>query len=414
MKTLVEIQCLCGNSLIREFKTGDYIGKPERCPECEKEDARITKIYEEDVEEVLDSEEFKKILQIVNKEFTVQEYVFRSNGVVFTLKEDSDTENRFLSVYEKLRSLNYIPWLRQGRKDSDRITLNVSPHEMKLEGKGIRWNIGLLILTFGTCTLAGYMWFSNGKIENAILFAVSLLAVIGAHEMAHAYMSWRHGVASSLYFIPAPPFMPLGTFGAIISTRSPIPNKKALFDIGISGPLAGFVISLLVLALGIAHSEITTQSNMESAFMFELPPVNFPQLGSISLPLALNILQKLILGRVPEDAIIKAHPLFWSGLFGLLITMLNLVPAGQLDGGHIWTSILNKKETQLFTLLFALMMLAMGWWLWVLIIIFMNHVGHPGPLDEVSDVGSFRKIASVLVFIMLLLSTSSIPIMHAT
>ncbi|MFQ6050078.1 MAG: site-2 protease family protein [Candidatus Hydrothermarchaeota archaeon] len=412
MKTLVEIQCLCGNAFIREFKPGDYIGKPEKCSECKKEEGRVSKIYEEDVEEVLDPEDFKKILQIVKSEFNVEEYFFRSNGVVFTLKEDRNTENRFLNVYKKLRFLNYVPWLK-GQSDRG-ITLSVFPHEMKSNGKGIIWNIGLLILTFGTCTLAGYLWFSNGKIENAILFAVSLLAVIGAHEMAHAYMSWRHGVASSLpYFIPAPPFMPLGTFGAIISTRSPIPNKKALFDIGISGPLAGFLISLLVLALGLAHSEITTKSNLENALMFELPPVEFPQLGSVSLPLALNILEKLILGKLPEDAIIQAHPLFWSGLFGLLITMLNLVPAGQLDGGHIWTSILNKKEVQLFTFLFALIMLAMGWWLWVLIIIVMNHVGHPGPLDEVSDVGGFRKVASILVFIMLLLSISSIPIMHA-
>ena len=204
----------------------------------------------------------------------------------------------------------------------------------------------MLMGTGVTTTLAGVQWAGNDPTELSnfhlgLPYALLLLLVLGSHEMGHYIAARAHGVASSLpHFLPFPPYfglVPFGTLGAVIRIRSEIPSRFALFDIGVSGPISGFCVSLVVLGIGFAT----------------LPPIDFlyhihPEYSTLqSLPtsgltfgsnLAYKALE-LMLTRdgafVPPMNEIYHYPFLCVGWFGLFITALNLIPIGQLDGGHI-------------------------------------------------------------------------------
>ena len=171
----------------------------------------------------------------------------------------------------------------------------------------------LLVATMVTTFLAG-----------GPLFSISLLLILGAHEFGHYWASKKNGVQSTLpYFIPAPPIFIAGTFGAFIQIKQKIPNRMVLMEIGAAGPIAGFVVALPMLILGLYLSPVTPSIGMGS--------INF---GS---SLILNLCSQLVLGVDPSspDINIHLHPIAFAGWIGMLVTALNLMPVGQLDGGHI-------------------------------------------------------------------------------
>ena len=202
----------------------------------------------------------------------------------------------------------------------------------------IWWHVVLFLLTIASTMLAGaehfasfHLDFGNRALDqttpqfilNGLWYSASILAILGAHEFGHYYACRHYRVDASLpYFLPAP--LPLtGTLGAFIRIRQTIPGKRELFDIGIAGPIAGFIVAIPVLLVGMSLSRVT-----------ELPADTrgFVELGE---PLLFKAVAWLFWGTPPEGYSINMHPMAFAAWFGLLATALNLFPIGQLDGGHI-------------------------------------------------------------------------------
>jgi membrane-associated protease RseP (regulator of RpoE activity) len=248
----------------------------------------------------------------------------------------------------------------------------------------------LLIATMVTTYLAG-----------GLLFSLSLLLILGAHEFGHYWASRRNSVESTLpYFIPAPPIFIAGTFGAFIQIKQRIPNRRVLMEIGAAGPIAGFVVAVPMLALGLHLSRVTPSVSMGG--------VNF---GSSFI---LNLFSVLILGVDPSSPFINIHlhPIAFAGWIGMLVTALNLMPVGQLDGGHIIYALFPDKHKLIgklfFIALFPLGYFWPGWFFWAVMIVLMGF--KTAPLKEESgDLKTFHKVLGVVSMLIFILTFIPIP-----
>jgi len=234
----------------------------------------------------------------------------------------------------------------------------------------------------------------------AIAYSATLMGILLAHELGH-YLTCRHYkiLATLPYFIPAPTI--IGTFGAFIRIKSPITEKKALFDIGIAGPLSGFFLSLPALIYGLSVSKVTPSIPSKETIVF----------GD---PLILQIIVKLIFKNIPLESGIILHPVAFAGWIGILVTSFNLFPVGQLDGGHIAYSILGKKAfiiARVFFILFIVLgvFFWIGWFIWAFIIFLMG-LKHPRIIDEKTPLSFKRKLLSVLILIIFVFSFMPAPI----
>lgn len=195
-----------------------------------------------------------------------------------------------------------------------------------------RIHVILFVLTVITTLVTGYTF--SGSVTDAVAFSLALLFILGSHEMGHYYYGKKYGVdITPPYFIPAPPFIsPIGTFGAFIKIKSPISTKKALFDIGVAGPIAGILATIPVLIIGIRMSEVVDIAAQQSE-------------GGLFLgtPVIFSFMTTLVYGHIPEGYDLFVHPVAFAGWVGLFVTALNLIPSGQLDGGHVVYSLFSKK-----------------------------------------------------------------------
>ena len=207
-------------------------------------------------------------------------------------------------------------------------------------------------------------------------YSFTLLAILGTHELGH-YLACRHyGVDASLpYFLPAPPPIITGTFGAAIRIRSMIPTKRILFDIGAAGPIAGFAVAVPALFLGLRLSRVVPL------------PDDFVGL-ELGEPLLFQWAASAIFGNIPDGYSLNLHPVGFAAWIGLLITALNLFPIGQLDGGHISYACFGSRSTQItvgcVVLTVALTSLSLSWIVWAALMVgmlFMFGPRHPPTLD---------------------------------
>jgi membrane-associated protease RseP (regulator of RpoE activity) len=234
--------------------------------------------------------------------------------------------------------------------------------------------------------------------EGGLPFSLTLLAILMAHEMGHYLACVYYGVDATLpFFLPAPtPFT--GTLGAFIRIRSPIHTKRILFDIGIAGPLAGFIFLVPALGAGLAFSKIIPGINHQGAI----------QLGT---PALLWLLQKAIFPGVPA-ADIYLHPVARAAWVGMFATALNLLPVGQLDGGHIVYALLGRSHKWITqTFLIALLPLGKfwnGWWFWAALLFFLARK-HP-PVYDLTDIGLARIKLGILALAIFILCFSIAPI----
>jgi membrane-associated protease RseP (regulator of RpoE activity) len=207
----------------------------------------------------------------------------------------------------------------------------------------------LFFVTLVTTFISGF--FQGGSISSGISFSAALIFILGTHEMGHFLYGKKYGVnITPPYFIPAPPFIsPIGTFGAFIKIKSPISTKRALFDIGIAGPLAGIIAAIPIIIVGIKLSTVveTTSKSLDHGLT----------LGS---PLIFSLISDSIIGKIPEGYDLLLHPVAFAGWIGLFVTALNLIPAGQLDGGHIMYSIFSTKWHQRTSIIIILVLLLFG------------------------------------------------------
>ena len=230
-------------------------------------------------------------------------------------------------------------------------------------------------------------------------FSATLLTILLAHEMGHYLTCRYYGIDASLpYFLPAPTL--IGTFGAFIRIRSAIPNKRQLFDVGIAGPLAGFAFVIPALAIGLAYSKIIPGLAIQGDFVFGTPGI-------------MRILESWIMpGVSPADILV--HPIARAAWAGVLATALNLMPIGQLDGGHILYSFVGEYH-KLLTRLFVFALLPLGYfsdsWSWIFwaALIFFFGMKHPRLYDR-TPVGRGRVQLAILALIILVVSFSPTPV----
>ncbi len=292
-------------------------------------------------------------------------------------------------------------------------------------------HIILFILTVVTTFISGYL--IDGTIASGIYFSTSLLIILGAHEMGHYFYARKHRVTvTPPYFIPAPPFIsPIGTFGAVIQIKSRMNSKKELFDVGVAGPILGIIFAFPILLIGLYLSKIVVLDNDVVASGFALGD-----------SLVFLLFSKIVFGNIQQGAEIFLHPIAFAGWIGLLVTALNLIPSGQLDGGHIVYSVFPKKwhliisktaialliifgfgTRQIFFLLkeynifdvagTSLSFLEfegwLGWLLWALILTFLGTKHPPTFYDEI-DIGAKRKLIAILALLIFVVCFIPVPI----
>jgi membrane-associated protease RseP (regulator of RpoE activity) len=252
-----------------------------------------------------------------------------------------------------------------------------------------------------TLGLAGFDLFVRG-----LWYSVSILGILGAHEMGH-YLACRYYRvdASAPYFLPAP--LLTGTLGAFIRIRQPIPGKRELFDIGIAGPIAGFVVAVPVLLVGMYLSNVV-----------QIPSRFSGQVLELGEPLLFKVAAWLTFGAIPDGYTVNMHPMAFAAWFGLLATALNLFPIGQLDGGHIAYAVLGGRRSTALTLmmvacLVGLTALSMSWLVWtVLTVAMLLTFGprHPRVFDEHVPLDPGRRWLALFALIMFVLCFSPAPI----
>lgn len=261
------------------------------------------------------------------------------------------------------------------KKENDDVTLYFEENKVVLRIPEIpRINVILFFFTILTTLLAGAMMEGGDVFKHPIElikgvpFSVTLMLILGTHEFGHYYYAQKHGVDATLpYFIPAPTI--IGTFGAFIKINSPITKKSALLQIGAAGPIAGFIVAVPALIIGLTQSTVISLDETfegmrlgDSLLMIGLTGIIFP-------------------GLEPNQDILL-HSVAFAGWIGLLVTMLNLLPIGQLDGGHIAYAMLGEKYDQVAKIallsLIPLSYFSMNWLIWgALILVLMRTIKHP-------------------------------------
>ena len=326
-------------------------------------------------------------------------------------------------------------------------------------------NISLFVLTLLSVLFAGAMYSYRGPMPQDTLgqvwilithlwvgwpFAVSLLAILLAHEFGHYFVGRARGAAVSLpFFIPLPISI-LGTMGAFIQLKQLPKNKRALFDLGIAGPLAGMVVAVPVLILGLALSQVGKTENTYYTKTANSPDIcsNTAKVGdTYSCPddnllegnsLLYLGLKYIIKGKLLPSPVsysgspisywiryfftahpipmggqdVMLHPVAWAGWAGLLVTFLNLIPAGQLDGGHVLYTLFGKGVVKVFWVILAATILMgffwSGWWLWAFLIFLLGR-SHAEPLDQITQLGTRRKILAVVLLVVFMLVLTPVP-----
>jgi membrane-associated protease RseP (regulator of RpoE activity) len=278
--------------------------------------------------------------------------------------------------------------------------------EARIRTRSSIWvNVFLFIATLMTTVYAGARQQGINLLESPAEFAVglpyalALLGILGVHEMGHYLMARRHGVAVTLpYFIPVP--MGLGTFGAFIQMKSLIKSRRAVFDIGIAGPLAGLVVAVPVFYFGLQRADVAATSDLGVAT------------GS---SLFLALMYQLAHGGDLGAAAVNLSPAAFAGWIGIFVTGLNLLPVGQLDGGHIAYALFGRRRATMISVGTVLLMVALGLlvWpgllMWALLITLIAGFGHMPALDDVTPPDLKRFALGVLTLVLPLLIVLPLP-----
>lgn len=264
----------------------------------------------------------------------------------------------------------------------------------------------MFIGTVITTTFVGALY-ANEKYDGWLtfflsgwVFSVPLMSILLVHEMGH-YLTGRRRFmdVTPPYFIPAPP--PLGTFGAFIKIRSPIFNRSALVEVGASGPVAGSVVAIPLLVVGLALSEFRPQVVHTQGFSF----------GSSVI---LELLSYAVFGDFSFNATVLLHPTALAAWFGLFVTAMNLLPIGQLDGGHVVYGLFGPRAAQkisfgAFLALFPLALVWPGWLMFSLLVYFLG-LRHPPPLDPHTPPTPGAKVLGWVAVVLFILTFIPVPI----
>jgi membrane-associated protease RseP (regulator of RpoE activity) len=320
---------------------------------------------------------------------------------------------RALALLEpRFRSFGYTPFLGQ---QGDLVWIRAVPLAETHVKPRVRRNVILFLVTVLTTLMVGAIGPMNWVnpivfllhpqlLIQGVPFAFTLLAILGVHEFGHYLTARWYGASVSLpYFIPAPPPFPFGTLGAIIRMRSPAHDRNSLFDIAVAGPLAGLVVAVPALLLGLTWSRVGMVLPEHTGLTF----------GD---SLLMRFLTWLVFGRIPAGMDVFVHPVALAGWVGLFVTALNLFPVGQLDGGRIAYALFGPWHRQVSIATFVGLM-ALGavfhsgnWIVFAMLILLLMGFHHPPPLDDLTPVSRGRHVLGVVCLILLVLLIPPVPI----
>ena len=362
--------------------------------------------------------------------------------IVFRGQVEGDTEEAFEQISQRFSDAGYTAWLRDGARGGHEVV--ASKGELDRRTGRVWVNMVLLVATILSVLYSGTVYalsYHNmfGSVEtpsealNALIalplthlqmgipFAATLMGILLTHELSHYFVARMYGSPVSLpFFIPLPVPDGLGTMGAVIVQRAPMRDRKAIFDIGVAGPLGGLIVAIPLLILGLSLSEVGTPAD------FDVPPgAQVLKEGDSLLYMGLKYAVKgEILPSAEEDVWqqrdVWLSPVAYAAWAGLLVTMINLIPVGQLDGGHFSYALLGRFAWTLGYVLIGAMVAWGGWlafngnaaggfWLlWSFLNLSMNR-RHPPPLNDATKLGWPRVALGVFMFVLFILLLMPMP-----
>jgi hypothetical protein len=310
-------------------------------------------------------------------------------------------------------------------KDETAVTTGESPRRISsfFAQKRFWLNFLLFVVTVFSTFYVGFFWSINYKYADtlaqepgipanpavildpgivglSLIYAVVLIVILLGHELGHFLTCRFYRIDATLpYFIPAPTI--IGTMGAFIRIRSPITRKQQLFDIGIAGPLTGFILALPAVVYGLSVSKAVPALPTEESLQF-------------GYPLIIKLIGSFFFQGIPEGYDLIPHPIAFAGWVGVLVTALNLFPVGQLDGGHIVYALVGPKSRKLAPFILGAFVFMgiffwIGWFVWALLIYFLG-LKHPHIYDESRPLSPFRKFLGILMMLVFILSFIPDPI----
>lgn len=343
----------------------------------------------------------------VEEVFHVREGYLQGRGVIFTGELRASPAHALDALLDRLRPLGYSPVLRQ---QGGGAVLEAWPLRETAPRTRVGLNVLLFALTCLTTLVAGSGEFLSfdpvaqpARLLTGVPFAFTLLAILGTHEFGHYFTARYHGAAVSLpYFIPAPPPFLFGTLGAIIRMGSAVRDRNALFDIAVAGPLAGLVVAVPALLLGLAWSAVAV-----------VPAGEHIVFGD---SLLMRFLVYLSFGRIPAGMDVFIHPVALAGWVGLFVTALNLFPVGQLDGGRIAYALFGRRHRMVGYLTVG-GLVALGaitwspnWLVWAALVFFFVGFRHSPPQDDVTPLTPGRRLLGYVCLVLLILLIPPVPI----
>lgn len=334
------------------------------------------------------STHYDTLVEIVKKIFKIIDTRYREDSSIeFVIEQNDSLKINFKELINKLKPIDYFALLR---KQNNEFLIRVVLAEKKEQKKNNYVPFLLLTATVITVSIDGF--FRTPSIPGynftfiMLLYIIGIMGIIGMHELSHKFAASKHGIRASLpYFIPGLPTV-LPTFGAFISTRDPPINRDSLFDLGLSGPIAGLVVTLFVGVAGALTSFSTSTSFAES-------------LGTqnVSVDIFTGTVLSLFANN-PQGNVLILSPLTFAATIGFLITFLNLMPAWQLDGGHIAAAVLTKQQHKIATYLSIMILFILGFTLMALFVLVLSiRSTEASPLDDVSELSKSRRIIFLFV-----------------
>jgi len=344
--------------------------------------------------------------------FTIKDAYVDINGLPTFVIVEEPIKEKFQELLLDLRNHHLTARIQ---RVAGNLVISVFP-KPNLGKPRLRTNLILFLATIASVAYASYtlifdvdprltsaLFSGSNLLVQVTILTISILGIVGVHELGHVLANRHHKMDATLpYFVPAPPPFPFGTFGAVISLRGPPGNRDQLFDLGFSGPIAGFLATIIVALFAYLTAPIISQQQAQQLLQANLLSIsNWPK-----EPLLLEAITGIGLRIVPQGQIMVLTQIAFAAEVGALITFLNILPVWQLDGGHIARATFGVKGHRLIALLgLGVLFLAGYWGFALLLIVFMFISRRPlegvEPLDDVSPLSNSRKALFVVAIAML-------------
>jgi hypothetical protein len=345
----------------------------------------------------------KNVLGEIEGLFTIERYYVKPPGLAVVARPRYPTLDYEAETTKRLTPFGYYVRFTEA---GGLVLIEVSTKPFKESRKKYWVNAVLFGVTVVSTVAVGTMN-SGGNLLNpvewviGVPFAAALLGILLCHEFAHYTASRIHKIAATLpYFIPFPNIV--GTMGAFIKMESAVPDRRALLDVGAAGPVAGFVVAVPLTIVGIHLSPVLPATAASAGEMF-----------GFGTSILFETLVQLVKGPLPSDALIQLHPLAFAGWIGLWVTALNLLPIGQLDGGHVVYAMFGRNAVWVarvaFFVLIPLGFLWFGWFLWAVLILLWVRLRHPPPINDAIKLNPVRMAVGWTVLIIFILTFIPVP-----